>query len=131
ALDAPSVSGPEPITQANLVPARRDIANLRDNVEKVEIEFPESGTWTVFVAGTHLNSGSQRFSLVMGIPERQVTTLDDGWVAFVSNRVSPSQLFIKNVATGASPVQVTQEPMGVRHPTWSWNGQYFAYLTRN
>lgn len=131
AADEPGVAGPEPVTQADFVPARRDISNQRDNLERVDVEFPEAGTWTAFVLGSSLADPDQRFSLVMGDASREVSTLEDGTVLFVSDRLGTPQVFTKTVGSSVAPRQLTDEPFAVRHPTLSWNGEYVAYITHD
>lgn len=60
--------GGEPITAANIKPARRDVPNSRDNVEKVEVDCPIHGHWDVFVLPSGLGAPPQRYSLILGSP---------------------------------------------------------------
>lgn len=58
--------------------------------------------------------------------------LTKGKVVFVSDRVPPQQLFVQHVSNfGAPPVQVTNSLFTIRyprHPTWSPDGRYIAYI---
>ncbi|MEM8998124.1 MAG: hypothetical protein AAGF23_25300, partial [Acidobacteriota bacterium] len=61
---------PTPMTAADIVPARRDQHNHRDNVEQVMIDVFEEehvGTWSAYVIefGIGAASGQQRYSLAM------------------------------------------------------------------
>lgn len=60
--------GGEPITAADIKPARRDVPNSRDNVEKAEVDCPIQGQWDVFILPSGLGAPPQRYSLILGSP---------------------------------------------------------------
>jgi len=131
----PGTVNPQPITSASIHPARHDIANLRDNLEKVDVEFPESGTWYAIVAGIGLNIPPQRISLILGNPPETSDRLDDGIVVFMSDRVTPAQLFLKKVGSADAPFQITNNGhQGTHvinnpsHPQLSYNGKFVVLL---
>ncbi len=55
-----------------------------------------------------------------------------GEVVFVSDRVGQksAQLFLKDLRTGVLQ-QLTDYTFSARYPTWSYNGHYIAYTTRD
>ena len=56
--------GLDPITNADVVPARRDV-DRRNTVELAEVNLPESGEWRIRVRGFNLpNANAQSYSLV-------------------------------------------------------------------
>ncbi|MFK7887832.1 MAG: hypothetical protein AB8G16_13310, partial [Gammaproteobacteria bacterium] len=59
---------PEPITAADIVPARRDQPNARDNVEQVLVDMPDYGVWKLWVLGSGMGTADQRYSLAIGSP---------------------------------------------------------------
>lgn len=69
--NGPHVVEPEPITDADIVPARRDLPNDRDNLEQVQIDDltnDQSGTWLVHVVDNGMGAPSlslQSYSLVI------------------------------------------------------------------
>ncbi|MGE5340917.1 MAG: S8 family serine peptidase [Candidatus Omnitrophota bacterium] len=126
----PGAIEPEPITAASIHPARRDIPNIRDNLEQAVVEFPQAGTWRVTVSPTSMGAPfPQKYSLILGMPAALPSHLSGGKVVFVSNRVTPQQLFIKDVDSSLPPVQITRDAYAVRHPAWSRDGKYIVYLT--
>ncbi|MEO1575270.1 MAG: S8 family serine peptidase, partial [Pseudomonadota bacterium] len=64
----PSAVEPEPITAADIVPARRDQPNARDNVEQVLVDMPDYGVWKLWVLGSGMGTASQNYSLAIGRP---------------------------------------------------------------
>lgn len=55
--------------------------------------------------------------------------LTGGKIVFTSNRVTPTQLFVTVPGLNAPPVQVTSGFYEARHPRWSPNGKFIAYIT--
>ncbi|HEY2091588.1 MAG TPA: LamG-like jellyroll fold domain-containing protein [Thermoanaerobaculia bacterium] len=56
-------------------------------------------------------------------------SLQGGKVAFVSDRVTPPQVFVQQVGLHAAPLQLTTDFYGARHPRWfPPNGNYIAYI---
>ena len=127
--DYPSVVEPEPVLAANIHPARQDKLNKLDNVEQVFVPNPQPGVWTVQVRGAQLWVPPQKYSLVLRTPPLPSTRLNGGKVVFSSDRVMPTQLYVKQVDSSSPPVQVTSGSIGARHPRWSPNGKYIAYVT--
>lgn len=64
----PSAVEPEPITAADIHPARRDLPNHRDNVEQVSIDCAVHGHWQVYVLASGMGAPPQRYSLVLDKP---------------------------------------------------------------
>jgi hypothetical protein len=124
----PNVVEPEPITAASITRARTNAPNHLDNVEQVFVANPAPGTWIVKVKGTQLWSPPQKYSLVLRTPSLPATHLSGGKVVFGSDRVTPPQLFVKQVGSTAAPVQVTNNFLPTRHPRWSPNGKYIAFV---
>lgn len=126
--DYPGAIEPEPIVAANVKPARTG-PNSLDNVEQVYVANPMPGAWTVRVNGAQLWLGPQKYSLVLRTPPQPATHLNGGKVVFSSDRVTPTQIFVKQVGSTAAPVQVSSDFLPSRHPRWSPNGKYIAYIT--
>jgi Concanavalin A-like lectin/glucanases superfamily/Subtilase family/WD40-like Beta Propeller Repeat len=124
----PNSVEPEPITAADIHPARQDVLNDRDNVEQVFVAAPQPGSWIVRVHGYQLYQAPQKYSLILGTPPRPAPHLTGGKVVFASDRTTPRQLFVKQVGGGA-PVQVTSWAFPAKHPQWSPNGKYILYVT--
>ncbi len=57
--------------------------------------------------------------------------LTGGKIVFTSNRVTPTQLFVTVPGSGNLPVQVTSGFYEARHPRWSPNGKFIAYITND
>ncbi len=53
-----------------------------------------------------------------------------GKVVFTSDRVTPPQVFVKHVGTPDPPVQVTQGVFPAKHPSWSPDGRFIAYVVK-
>ena len=122
----PGAVEPEPLTPASIHPARQDQPN---NLEQVYVEFLEGGIWEVTVTPTALASPSQKYSLILGTPDKPADKLSGGKVVFCSDRTTTQQLFVQNVGATTTLVQVTNGTFPARHPVWSPNGQYIAYIT--
>jgi photosystem II stability/assembly factor-like uncharacterized protein len=59
------------------------------------------------------------------------TVLSGGKIVFSSDRVKPAQLFVKDVDSSTPPRQLTSDFYGARHPHWSPDGKYVAYVRRD
>jgi subtilisin family serine protease len=68
--DGPGCGDPDPITPGDIQPACKD-EDHRNNVEQVQVESPQAGTWRVLVNGDGIQDvtdGRQAYSLVSNVP---------------------------------------------------------------
>jgi len=69
-MDGPHVLEPEPIMDKNIVPARRDMPNDRDNLEQVQVDVlsgEQSGIWLLHVVDNGMGApqNGQKYTLVV------------------------------------------------------------------
>ena len=100
---------------------------FNDNLPKVGVQWLEINNLAGKIrAATYGRGLWESDSPPAPAPECDLTK---GKVVFVSNRVSPPQLFVQHVSNfGAAPVQITRSSFPVRHPTWSPDGRFIAYI---
>ncbi len=113
ASNAPGVMEPEPITAADIVAARRDRPNNRDNVEQVVVSNPPEGVWKVYVLPGGLALPPQNYSLVLP-KDGDELLLQSGTVAFSSDRNGQKDIFVKDLTAGTPPLQISSS-------SWTWN----------
>ena len=58
-------------------------------------------------------------------------SLTGGKVVFTSNRTGKTQLYVKVPGSSAPPVKITSGFYDAKHPRWSANGKYIAYISRD
>eukprot|EP01130_Rhizamoeba_saxonica_P008087 TRINITY_DN326_c0_g1_i2.p1 TRINITY_DN326_c0_g1~~TRINITY_DN326_c0_g1_i2.p1 ORF type:complete len:1593 (-),score=419.22 TRINITY_DN326_c0_g1_i2:30-4808(-) len=130
----PVTSDPNPINVADTkVPASSTIVDEYNNVEQLYIENPEPGTWTIHVSGSNFNLPvNQRYSLIIGEPNEPVddVALAKGKICWISDRgnFGTNQVFSMNLQNQGNPTQLTNENLEVRHPAWSPDGNYIAFI---
>ncbi|HYO69719.1 MAG TPA: LamG-like jellyroll fold domain-containing protein, partial [Archangium sp.] len=122
---------PEPLTAASIGPAVQNQEDHLNNLEQVYVETPMAGTWTVRIQPAGLAAPPQRYSLVLGTPEKPAQHLSGGKVAWVStNRASTAQIFVKDSVPNGTVRQLTWGSNPSSQPVWAPNGAYLSFITQ-